>query len=241
MPDSFTSDVPRSDVPATQPVHAVPALPARGALALGLVLLIAVVAAGVHLRSAAGASGLQPLDDRWLRLMGEPRAGALQNLANSLDVLGGPLGMMVPLAFAGCLCVYGRWRSGLFVFTVAVVASAVVASLLKAVADRPRPPHPSVLVNDGSFPSGQVLAAVAFVIAVAVVAFGPRVRPWWWAFSALYVGAMAWSRTWLHAQWLTDALGGVLAGAGVALILWCAFAPLLRREAIRMAADRLWD
>ncbi len=149
--------------------------------------------------------------------------------------------MLVPLAFSGCLCVYGRWRSGLFVFTVAVFGSGVVVPLLKSVAGRPRPPHPSVLVSDGSFPSGQVCAAVALVIAVAVVAFRPRVRTWWWAFGALYVGAMVWSRTWLHTQWLTDALGGVLAGAGTALLLWCAFAPLLRREAIRMATGRLWD
>ncbi|WP_370410340.1 phosphatase PAP2 family protein [Streptomyces fradiae] len=227
--------------PSASEASPLPALPARGTSTLGLVLLCAVLAAGVHLRVASGASGLQPLDDRWLRLMGEPRAGALQGLANALDVLGGPLGVMVPLAFAGCLCVYGRWRSGLFVLTVAVLASGVVVPLLKAVADRDRPPHPSVLVNDGSFPSGQVFAAVALVIAAAVVVFPPRARRWWWAFGALYVGAMAWSRTWLHTQWLTDSLGGVLAGAGTTLMVWWAFAPLLRREAIRMAADRLWD
>ncbi|MGP3983579.1 hypothetical protein [Streptomyces sp. KR80] len=44
------------------------------------------------------------------------REDAVTGLAHVLDRLGGPLGVIVPLALTGCPCVYGRWRSGLFVF-----------------------------------------------------------------------------------------------------------------------------
>lgn len=158
-----------------------------------------------------------------------------------LDRLGGPLGTVLPLLVMACLCMYGRWRSALFVFTTAIAGSVLVVMPLKQLADRPRPPYTWVLVNDGSYPSGQVFSAVALVIAVAVMLFPPgAARRWWWLFGTGYAVAMMWSRTWLHAQWLTDTVGGALAAAGTCLLLWRAFAPLLETEAERRAADTLW-
>ncbi|MEN8651317.1 phosphatase PAP2 family protein [Streptomyces sp. 21So2-11] len=162
------------------------------------------------------------------------------DFAGILDRLGGPLGLVFPLALIGCLCVYGRWRSGLFMFVACVVSNVLIVLPLKSVVDRPRPPHPLVLVNDGSYPSGQVFTAVALVMVVAVVIFHRNVRRWWWVFGGVYVAAMMCSRTWLHAQWLSDTVAGAMAGAGTFLLLWRAFAPLLEREAVRAAADRLW-
>ncbi|WP_175439169.1 phosphatase PAP2 family protein [Streptomyces vilmorinianum] len=187
-----------------------------------------------------GPPFFQGLDDAWERAMDGSRADAASDLALTLDRLGGPIGVVVPLALAGCLCVYGRWRSGLFAFTAGVAANILVVLPLKQLVDRPRPPHPWVLVNDGSYPSGQVFTAAALVVAAGVVLCPPRARRWWWPVAALYVGAMMWSRTWLHAQWLSDTAAGALAGVGACLLLWRAFASLLREEAERAAADRLW-
>ncbi|MEU4728994.1 phosphatase PAP2 family protein [Streptomyces sp. NPDC023588] len=183
----------------------------------------------------------QALDDHWAQWTdGGGGGGRAAGLAFLLDRLGGPLGTVVPLALSGGLCVFGRWRSGLFAFTAAVAANVLVVLPLKSLVDRPRPPRPLVLVNDGSYPSGQVFTAVTVVIVVAVVLFPARPRRWWWLFGALYVAAMMWSRTWLHAQWLSDAVAGALAGGGVCLLLHRAFAPLLEREAVLAAEDRLW-
>jgi undecaprenyl-diphosphatase len=166
--------------------------------------------------------------------------GAATGVATVLDRLGGPLGLVLPLMLIGCLCVYGRWRSALFVFAAAVLANVLVVLPVKSFVDRPRPPHPWVLVNDGSFPSGQVFSAVALVVAAAVVLFPPRPRRWCRLLGSAYVVAMMWSRTWLHAQWLSDTLAGVLAGAGASLLFWRAFAPRLEAEAERVAANSLW-
>ncbi|MEV6950424.1 phosphatase PAP2 family protein [Streptomyces sp. NPDC051183] len=202
-------------------------------------LLLVPLAAGLLL-SGGGAPFFQEVDDRWAAwVVGSPH-GAAADFATVLDRLGGPLGTVLPLVLIGCLCVYGRWRSGLFVFTAAILANMLVVLPLKQLVDRPRPPHPWVLVNDGSFPSGQVFSAVTLVIAAAVVLFPPRARRWWWIPGGAYVLAMMWSRTWLHAQWLSDTFVGALAGAGTCLLLWRLFARLLDTEAERAATNSLW-
>ncbi|MFE9480414.1 phosphatase PAP2 family protein [Streptomyces spororaveus] len=209
-----------------------------------MTLLLLALLAGLLLRLDPRPF-FQGLDDRWAASVSDPAAGpagaeGLGVFSTVLDRLGGPLGMVLPLLLIGCLCVYGRWRSGLFVLAVTVVANLVVLLPLKQLADRPRPPHPWVLVNDGSYPSGQVFSAVTLVIAVAVVVFPPRARRWWWVLGASYVLAMMGNRTWLHAQWLSDTFAGVLVGVGTCLVLWRAFAPLLEVESERMASDSLW-
>ncbi|MER6252030.1 phosphatase PAP2 family protein [Streptomyces sp. NPDC001584] len=234
----------RPPLPARPPRHHLPAAPPRHALGLGIALLLLALLAGLLLRLDRRPF-FQGLDDRWAASVNDSAAGSpggdgLGGFVTVLDRLGGPLGMVLPLLVIGCLCVYGRWRSGLFVFTVTVVANLVVLLPLKQLADRPRPPHPLVLVNDGSYPSGQVFSAVTLVVAVAVVVFPPRARRWWWAFGASYVLAMMGSRTWLHAQWLSDTVAGALVGVGTCLVLWRAFARLLETESERMASNSLW-
>ncbi|MGW7346288.1 phosphatase PAP2 family protein [Streptomyces sp. NPDC054854] len=187
----------------------------------------------------------QEIDDRWEASFNVPAgggagAGSASGFVLLLDRLGGPLGVVLPLALTGCLCVYGRWRSGLFVATVCVVSNVLVVLPLKQLADRPRPPHPWVLVNDGSYPSGQVFTAVTLVFVLAVAVFPDRARRWWWPVAGAYVLSMMGSRTWLHAQWLSDTIAGALLGAGACLVLWRLFAPMLETEAERMASDSLW-
>ncbi|MFG2328090.1 phosphatase PAP2 family protein [Streptomyces sp. NPDC048604] len=187
------------------------------------------------------ASVFQGVDDLWMSAMRGSPDDAVTGFALALDVLGGPLGMVVPLVLAGCLAVYGRWRSGAFVFAACVVANIVVVLPVKQFIDRPRPPEPWVLVGGGSFPSGQVFTVTTLVLTAGVVLFPPAVRRWWWLFAAVLVAATMWSRTWLHTQWLSDTVAGAAMGAGVVLLLWSAFARLLKEEVARAASGRLWD
>ncbi|MCZ0985541.1 phosphatase PAP2 family protein [Streptomyces diastatochromogenes] len=204
------------------------------------VLLTAVLATGLALLGN-GRPAFQNLDDRWMNAMQGAPGGAATSLARAFDVLGGPLGVILPLTLTGCLGIYGRWRSGLFVFVAGVVSNIVVVLPLKQLVDRPRPPHPWVLVGEGSFPSGQVFTVTTLLLAAGVVLFPPRARRWWWLVAAALIALTMWSRTWLHAQWLSDTVAGAAAGVGVVLLLWSAFARLLGEEARRAAADRLWD
>ncbi|WP_328761738.1 MULTISPECIES: phosphatase PAP2 family protein [unclassified Streptomyces] len=221
------------------PRHHLPAAPPRHAAAVGVGLLCGALLIGLLL-SVGERPFFQGLDDHWAASVNSSRDDALTGFAIVFDRLGGPLGTVLPLGLIGCLCVYGRWRSGLYAFTAGIAANVLVVLPLKQFVDRPRPPHPWVLVNDGSYPSGQVFSAVALVFVAAVLVFPPRARRWWWGFGGLYVVAMMGSRTWLHAQWLSDTFAGALAGAGACVLLWRAFEPLLRTEAERVAAGSLW-
>ncbi|MFK0219683.1 phosphatase PAP2 family protein [Streptomyces vinaceus] len=201
---------PRPPFPA--PRHHLPAAAPRHAVAVGAALLLASLLIGL-LVSAPERPFFQGLDDGWAASVNGSPGDALSGFAAVLDRRGGPFGTVLPLGLIGCLCVYGRWRSGLFALAAAIVANVFVVLPLKRLVDRPRPPHPWVLVNDGSFPSGQVFNAVALVMVAAVLVFPPRARRWWWLFGALYALAMMGSRTWLHAQWLSDTVAGALAAA----------------------------
>ncbi|GGT12878.1 phosphatase PAP2 family protein [Streptomyces purpureus] len=220
--------------------HPVPAAPPRLAVLAGSLLVVAALAAGIA-TLGEGASAFQGIDDLWMSSMRGTPDDAVTGVAHALDVLGGPLGMVVPLVLTGCLAVYGRWRSGAFVFAACVLANIVVVLPVKQLIDRPRPPEPWVLVGGGSFPSGQVFTVTTLVMVAGVVLFPPAVRRWWWPFATVLVAATVWSRTWLHTQWLSDAVAGAAMGAGVVLLLWSAFARLLGEEACRAASGRLWD
>ncbi|MFE0643141.1 phosphatase PAP2 family protein [Streptomyces sp. NPDC058877] len=216
-----------------------PAAPPRGALLAGTLCLLFALTVGIA--ASGGAPYLQSVDDLWMHRMRGSHHGGAATLADALDTLGGPLGLVVPLTVAGCLAIYGRWRSALFFFSTAVGANIIVILPLKQLVDRPRPPEPWVLVSGGSFPSGQVFTITTLVLAAGVTLFPSVARKAWWAFSAVVVAATMWSRTWLHAQWLSDTVAGAAAGAGVTLLLWRAFAPTLKEEARRAATDRLWE
>ena len=75
--------------------------------------------------------------------------------------------------------------------------------------------------HGSSFPSGHTSYAAATVVALVLLytRSGPR-RPLWWALVALGTAAMAWSRTYLHAHWLSDVVAGAAWGSALALAVF---------------------
>ena len=55
-------------------------------------------------------------------------------------------------------------------------------------------------------------------------------RLWVAVVGAVWVFAMAFSRTQVHAHWLSDTIGGALIGVGMALVIAAAFTRPLERE-----------
>ncbi|WP_428951639.1 phosphatase PAP2 family protein [Streptomyces sp. cg35] len=198
---------------------------ARAQLLASLTLLLVPLATGVSLRAGA-PHPLQVLDDTWLRWMGGPHKGVAATLASALNWFGGPYGALVPLAATALLLALRRPRQALFVFTATLLTHLAVQAL-KHVVDRPRPAHPLVTVDHGSFPSGH--AATMAMTVVAITALLPAAaRRLWYPAATLLTLAMMWSRTWLHAHWLSDTMAGAVAGTGVTLLVWWAFGPLRR-------------
>ncbi|MEU8617308.1 phosphatase PAP2 family protein [Streptomyces sp. NPDC048623] len=210
-----------------------PGLPAAGTALLGTAFAAAAALVFAIVAADTTRPRLQNADERWLTLMGGPHDGLPLAAATVLDWFGGPLGAIVPLALMAALCVRRRWWSLLYFLTAYLGGSAVVVQVVKYTVDRPRPAGPLVRVDHGSFPSGHAFGAALLVVLVGALFVTRARRPLWWSLGALFTMAMMWSRTWLHAHWLSDTVAGALAGFATGLLLWCSFAPLLRREATR--------
>lgn len=136
-----------------------------------------------------------------------------------------------PLAVAAALFFVRRpWAAAYFL--VAEAFSAALVQVLKHLFGRARPEEILIVTDYGSFPSGHT--ANAATLAVAFFILFPRV--WVAIAGSAWVVLMAFSRTILHAHWLSDTLGGALIGAGAALLVAAAFTvPLVREAAQRQA------
>jgi len=188
------------------------------ALAIGVLL-------GVLLAVAVDPLGV----DRWWNGAVGGLAPSLQPLSLVMNAVGGGwiATYAVPLGGALVLVLARRPWSGLFLLAATAVSAAAV-QVLKGVFGRVRPEDMLVISDHGSFPSGHTANAATLVV-VAVVLF-PRL--WVALVGVAWVLLMAFSRTQVHAHWLTDTVGGALVGAGVALLVAAAFVlPILRERA----------
>lgn len=132
---------------------------------------------------------------------------------------------VIPLAAALALILLRRpWAAAYFL--AASIVSAAAVQLLKRSFGRARPEDILITSDYGSFPSGHA-ANAATIAVVAAVLFA---RAWVVVIGVAWVVLMAFSRTYLHAHWLSDTLGGAMAGAGVALILAAAFSVLIAKD-----------
>ncbi|MBT2480632.1 phosphatase PAP2 family protein [Streptomyces sp. ISL-94] len=200
-------------------------------LASALLFLGAAAVLALVVRSDVADPPFQRLDDRWLAWMGGPHGGPYAALAAVLNWFGGPLGVVVPLALLAVLLVRGRRASAAFLFLVYASGNLAVIQGLKHLVDRPRPANPLVRVDHGSFPSGHAATAALFVVLIGALLVPAARRRAWWPAGTVFTLAMMWSRTWLHAHWLSDTVAGAAAGAGTGLLAWWLCRAALAREA----------
>ncbi|MFJ3516731.1 phosphatase PAP2 family protein [Streptomyces sp. NPDC090131] len=209
----------------------------RGLLVTGLLLLAAAVLTALVVRSDVADPPFQGLDDRWLIWMGGPHEGLYQAAATVLDLFGGPVGALLPLSLLALLLFRRRWVSVGFLLAAYLGGNMLVVQGLKHLVDRPRPADPLVRVDHGSFPSGHAATGALLVVVIGVLLVPAARRRAWWIGGTAFALAMMWSRTWLHAHWLSDTVAGAAVGAGVGLVAWWLFRPALARERAR-AHDR---
>lgn len=141
---------------------------------------------------------------------------------------------VVPAVVAGGLLLWRRpWAAGYYL--IAATASATVTRVIKVLVARPRPEDMLVQPDFGSFPSGHSASAALLATALGII----FLRAWVWVAGAVYTVLMMLSRTYLGAHWISDTVGGMLVGAGVAVIVWAPFAYRLYRER-RLPHPPIW-
>jgi membrane-associated phospholipid phosphatase len=215
--------------------------------AIGLLAVFVLLAVGVL--AAPEAPWSQALDDLWRGAVGVGPDSwlpgfALAQLFQHLGQLPGAVLMFLLLPLF--LVLVGRWRSALFVIAVQLAGPGLLSQLTKNLVDRPRPAEdtvaglfgPLVQVDHGSFPSGHSVSMAALII--TVLALIPASAVWarrvWIVLGALLAVGMVWQRTLINAHWFSDTCAGLIGGTAVALLLWWAFLPWLRRDHAR----RVW-
>jgi membrane-associated phospholipid phosphatase len=174
------------------------------------------------------------VDAEWMEELVERRNPFGQAAAELFDRLGGGIigVFLVPLLIIAVLFIVKRRWAGIY-FAVATILSAGLVQLIKNLVDRPRPEEILIAADFGSFPSGHTANAATMAVTLALILR----RYWIWIAGTIYVVAMLLSRTYLGAHWLTDTLGGMVLGAGIAFIVWAPFAHRLHLERRRKQPD----
>jgi membrane-associated phospholipid phosphatase len=163
----------------------------------------------------------------WMGELVEHRSGFWTTLALVFNAIGGGLlaAIVIPVLLIAGLLLWRRPWAALYV-GIGSIASAVLVKVLKQLIGRPRPQDILVSPDFGSFPSGHS-ANAALLAAVLTIVFA---RTWIWVVGAVYTIGMMLSRTYLGAHWISDTVGGMLIGVGVAIVLWAPFAYRLYHE-----------
>jgi undecaprenyl-diphosphatase len=167
------------------------------------------------------------LDVSWMNEIIEHREPYWTLPALLMDFLGGGLFgvLVVPICTIAALILFRRPWGALY-YALAAALSAGVVQVLKLTVGRARPEDILVHADLGAFPSGHTANAATMAVTLGIL----FLRTWVWATGAVYTVLMLLSRTYLGAHWLSDTAGGLLLGAGIAVIVWAPFAYRLLAE-----------
>jgi membrane-associated phospholipid phosphatase len=197
-----------------------PLVSASVALALGLLLGLVIM--------LRGNSALL-IDAEWMDEIVEHRSPFWAVPSFVMNFLGGGWFAWVVSVAVIVALLFARRRWAAIYFTILSVVSATLVQVLKVVFARARPEDILIHIDSGAFPSGHVANAATMAMALAIILW----RRWVWFAGAAYVILMMLSRTYLGAHWLSDTVGGLLIGAGLAVIVWAPFASRVQSERVR--------
>jgi undecaprenyl-diphosphatase len=205
----------------------------RRLLVAGLLLLVLGLALTAVIGTRGGLAAVQRVDDGFRELMVSLRWPPLVTVSEVLSVAFStvvlwPVRALVTLVIA----VRRRWLA-LAAWGTAVVLSELAIGPVKTLLDRPRPPGTLIETSAASYPSGHAIASAVTAIGVVMALSTGRRRLHWMVGAVCIAAAVALSRTYLSAHWLSDVVGGSLLGAGFALAVPEAFEVFRDRRRVR--------
>ena len=160
------------------------------------------------------------------QLLQELRTGWADKIMVAITELGDPT-VVIAVVLATLLWLAWRrnWR-GIIYETAAVAVASLFTSLLKFTLQHARPHSVGLAATSFSFPSGHTAVSMALYGFLAIVAAWETPRQWQLAIATgagLLVAAIAFSRIYLGAHWLSDVLAGLAFGLAWASLLAIAY------------------
>ena len=182
-------------------------------------LLACTVLALVVIWAFVVPAGTRGIDRRWWEWMEDTWSFVPGHAARFFAWLGNGYGRGLALALLVLPLLARRRWLGLAALGAVELLTPLTTALLKDLSDQARPPDRLVYTRGSSFPSGHTSYAAATLVALVLLytEVGPR-RRLWWALAVLGTAAMGWSRTYLHAHWLSDVVAGAAWGWALALL-----------------------
>jgi undecaprenyl-diphosphatase len=216
--------------PASTPPGTVPRPPAAIATGTVLVGLAGLLASLVVLGTIA--DGLRDQEvfilDAWATpFLHGIRSPLLDAVMNGLTAMGSTI-VVLPIFLATLGALYLKRRYGAMLFlSIALGGSLVIDATMKLIFERPRPKLDyAAVLPDYSFPSGHAMNGVAFYVAIALIiwsVFSRRVGLASTVIAAALAIGIGVSRIYLGFHYLTDVVGGWLAGIVWLLVAGAAF------------------
>jgi membrane-associated phospholipid phosphatase len=212
----------RQAVTGTRVAESLPAL-RRRVMLTGLVLLGLGVLLTATIAASSARSVVQRVDDWWYRLMIDSQWPPLVDLAKVLSKLfGTAIDWPIRVAVTLVIVLRRHWLA-LSAWALTIAVSELCIGSIKSLIDRPRPPGSLIATSASSYPSGHALASAVTAIGIVMAITTGRRRLRWMIAAVIVAAAVALSRTYLSAHWLSDVVGGSLIGAGLALTIPEAF------------------
>jgi undecaprenyl-diphosphatase len=190
--------------------------------AISLTLLLGFGAAGLAFYLFADLANevmdqeTQALDLSVLHGLRQFASPTLDMLARALSVMGSEVVLGLLILLTGVFLYRRRWGAAASLL-ITTVGAQLLNNLLKAGFERPRPtPLDGFIAAQAySFPSGHAMVSTAFYLFLAYLAWR-TVRGWqrpvWIAATLLLVLGIGLSRLYLGVHYLTDVIGGYIAG-----------------------------
>ena len=187
-------------------------------LVAGFALLLAASASFGWLADEVGEGSTQRFDDAVLLWLNQHSSPMLTRLALEVTALGsgGPVVMLMLVATA--FLWISRHRYSVVMLWAAVLGGEVLNALLKSAFDRPRPRLFAwkTTASLSSFPSGHAMSSVIVYVTLAYLlarlAPSRAMRRLTFAFAAVLVLGIGWSRMYLGVHYPSDVLAGYAAG-----------------------------
>jgi undecaprenyl-diphosphatase len=197
----------------------------RMAALYGTILVVAlvfmIVGVGKHPTDLAPETtfpAIGEIDDSVYDALVPRRTDIATSVFEVFDLTGkGIVTIPLRIVLVGVLLFRRKWAAAA-AFAIAWATSEIAIEVLKGYFERGRPPLPLVETVGFSFPSGHATAGAAIAVAVVLAFLKPgHRRRVWIGLAVAFAFAMAFSRVYLGAHWLSDVVTGVLLGSVCAI------------------------